>query len=225
MSLAEWFVRNKDLIAAVESALKTLAILAGGLWAFGQYRRRRDPHPKARLLHRIEHVRLTNGTTLLRVQLVIENCGATLLKLNNGLLRIRQITPLVREVPGAMPKPFERELDWPELHMSKSWTNLSIEPNESDSVSYDIVLRTPVHTVIVYSHVENTIRKNQPFGWQTTSTYNVTFNDDTCSDTAGPSTIAIQPGESSDSAKSIAGTETPTGGPTAAEATAEGKMN
>lgn len=44
----EWLKIHKDALASIESLLTSAAIVAGGVWAWKEYRRRRDPNPKAR---------------------------------------------------------------------------------------------------------------------------------------------------------------------------------
>lgn len=170
MSLTESAQTALPLLQAIESTLTSLAFVVGGVWAVGQYQQRREALPKARLTQHATTLVLDATQRLLRVELTIENCGATVLTLDRGLLRVKQLAPLVGALPGPMLAPFERERDWPIVYESASWTPLVIEPGESDTIAYDVVLPPSVAAVSLYSHIENArqtrLRATYPVGWQ-----------------------------------------------------------
>jgi hypothetical protein len=172
--LLDWLDAREGALSAVSSLLTSAAILVGGGWALRQYWKRRDPHPKARVRHAVTHRPLDMARTWMRVELSIENCGACLLNLKSGLTRVNQVLPLRGPFPSRMSPPFGRELDWPQLHGDATdWTELRIEPGESDSVSYDFLLAGDVRTVLIYSHVENRSYRHSTIGWQTSTIYHI----------------------------------------------------
>ena len=173
-----WRAAQQEALTAVASLLTSVAIVVGGVWALRQYWKRRDPHPKARIRHSISHRHLDSERLWLRVELTLENCGTTLMRLSAGLTRVSRILPLLGPLPDRMEPPFRRELAWPQIgDDEKEWTTLQIEPGECDSVSYDFVLSGDVRTVLVYSHVDNQSQGTSRFGWQTTTVYEIDHDD------------------------------------------------
>jgi hypothetical protein len=123
----------------------------------------------------VTHRRLEDHGVLLRLELSVENCGTSLLRLGKGLTRVSRILPLKEELPDRMAPPFSRELSWPPLEDDvKDWTAMHIEPGEVDSVAYDFVLEGDVRTILIYSHVENSVESGKtPIGWQKATVYEI----------------------------------------------------
>ena len=169
-----WLAQHQDALAALESIVTSLAILAGGIWALRLYLKKREPKPKARIKHTLTHRRLPGNQIWLRVDLSLDNCGNSLLRPKKGLTRVSQILPLHGILPGRLSPPFSRERAWPQLFDDESdWTEMSIEPGEEDSVAYDFVLPGHVKTVLIYSHVENADAGDTPVGWQRATVYEI----------------------------------------------------
>ena len=207
----DWLAEHREALAAIQSGLTSAAIVAGGVWAWREYRRRRDPNPKVRLRHAVTHRRLPGQRIWLRVELHVENCGTTLLKLTAGLTRISQVLPLEDQVPNRMPSPFSRERAWPSLlNDEKEWNEVAIEPGEPDMVVYDFIFPDGPATVVVYSHVENTNRKGTPFGWQASTVYEIE-SDGTTKEHSITSPRAADSEADSPNVRQLAGPNTPAG--------------
>lgn len=221
--LVAWLDAHQAALTAVSSLLTSAAIIVGGGWALKQYWKRRDPHPKARLRHAVTHRAVDATRIWIRVELTIENCGAGLLHLESGLTRISHVLPLRGPLPNRMSPPFGRELAWPQLHGDeKDWTELKIEPGESDSVSYDFIVDGDVQTVLVYSHVDNRSHGTSAFGWQTSTIYHIDQHGATPQKAGDQGTTDTE--ATSDAPRQLEGRYPPAGSETALKATNQGQV-
>ena len=169
-----------DWIDAGATIVQSLAIVAGGIWAYLKFVRGRLNLPRASLKHQIVHYQ-AEDCILLHVNTVITNPGSIVLNLLEGLIRVQQVLPLkdpVRDVVIAGGDPVregELEVRWPRLGERRSkWADngLEIEPGETDEVASDFLIPRSAGTIVVYTHFENAQKKRpQPIGWGLTSLY------------------------------------------------------
>ena len=149
----------KAWLEILQALLTCLALVLGGLWFYA----REAGATRANLSHRIEHHRLTEGSTLLAVTVSVRNPGDYPLRLRLGEVRVQQVLPLPvalgQRIEAGEPlvRPGETTVPWPEIATPYEADDLRyparyIRPGEVDSLEFHFVLRSPPQLVRVYSY-------------------------------------------------------------------------
>jgi hypothetical protein len=188
--VAEWWITNlKDVFTIV-------AIILGGLWTYFLFIRKRTLRPCPRFGHKITHVRLPENRTLLRLTVIVENKGASLVRFGCVKSWVQQVTPLHEVMASEFSrtdtnddKRVERNLDWPRIGVFKAsaekMREYRVEPGETEEFHYDFVVKSSVTSALVYTHFEEYGKKRR--GWNKTTLYRFEGSD---SSVPGPSSAS-----------------------------------
>ena len=167
----------KDIVEIVQGIVTIVAILAGGIWTYLAFVRKRLRYPRAKLSITIDSSQIAPDYRLVHVAVQIDNTGYVLLAPEYAEVRLRQVMPLPAEIesrlkPGFDPvAPDEKELPWP-LIVRREWnwdpSDIEIEPGESDLLNADFVIIDTVEIVQIYTFVRNPKKRRTPRGWGAT---------------------------------------------------------
>ena len=180
--------QNKDAIASLGSIVTMLGIIVGGLWVYLVFVRQRQKYPRAKVLHSIKIMPISDSKCFLRLTITVENTGDVLIAPDMLKVGIHQIRPWPPPITGWDPlctRPLnatngEYEFDYlvkDEIKLAPA--ELQIEPHESDETNVDVVLPTSAQTISCYSYVRNTSKKRRVFrksseiGWHTTTLHDL----------------------------------------------------
>ncbi len=161
----------------VESVFTSIAIVIAGVWGYFLFRRHRRTSLRADLELELTHARIRDGKRLLHVALGIVNKGGVLLQVRYAEIRVRQVRPippdLVPESEGDVdPIPLgATELPWPQI-VGREWTSeqgvVELEPEESDCLHADFVIRDDFSVIELYAFVQNPNKAERSIGWTKT---------------------------------------------------------
>jgi hypothetical protein len=164
----------RDVSAAAQSTLTTLAIIAGAIWFF--WRRQRFPHANVR--HEVKYW-YVGGRLLLHVVVVVSNVGDVVLRLKGMGMRVQQVLPTPEVIEAAIARgedpvrPRETEILWPDIAKRECkwswWKAREIEPAETDEFHFSFALPVETKAVEVYTHVRNRRKRFKRIGWNTNS--------------------------------------------------------
>ena len=184
MSVFEWFKNGENLVLlrAFQSLFTVAAIVAGGIWTYMLFVRRRQRYPRANITHQIRHYPISDRKVLLRVTVRICNKGEILLSLASGFTRVQQVIPCPVDLCESVGKQedsanqCEPEVEWPLLREKKLRSQRNkreIEPGETDELHFDFVIDSDVQVVVVYSYLKNVKKRRREIGWNATSIYDL----------------------------------------------------
>ncbi|MCD4674576.1 MAG: hypothetical protein K8S18_01080 [Desulfobacula sp.] len=172
----------KNLIDIIESIVTIIAILAGGIWSYRLFIKKRLKYPRANISNQVFHRCLSEDKVLLHVVTTISNTGDVLISIISGITWIQQMTPLHTNVIDSIKigiNPVlqgKTEIDWPLLEEQKfEWKKgkFEIEPGENDQIHYDFILDSYVETVKIYSFYKNVMKHGRELGWSVTTIYDL----------------------------------------------------
>jgi hypothetical protein len=154
------------------------AIIVGAIWAYNRFIRQREQWPRATLEQRIQHERLDDRHTLVRVWLKVENVSGVLLRAAVVRTDVYQVLPLTDDMKqsiddGTLVRDGEFEADWPSLGSLERIDAGEIEPQEGDEFGFDFIVPTEVDTAFVYSYVRNPSKETRELGWSVSSLYDL----------------------------------------------------
>jgi len=177
---------NKGALESIEALLTSVALLVGGWWTYRTFIRTRLRYPRIDLEQRVSHRHLPDGRVLLRVVVTLKNHGSVLLRVRNGFVRVQQVLPVadipelgkVRDGSAEMSAVVAdaTELPWPLLiEVPKKWADpgWEVEPGETETVAFDIVLRPDVEVVRIYSFIANPRKRRLGYGWKAADFYDI----------------------------------------------------
>ena len=164
----------------VESVLTSIAIVVAGVWGYFLFWRHRRMSLRADLELELTHAPFRDGRRLLHVALGIVNKGVVLLQVRYAEIRVRQVRPIPANlVPdsGSDVDPIPAgatELPWPQI-VGREWTSeqacVELEPDESDFLHADFVIRDDVSVIQLYAFVQNPRKAERSIGWTKTMLY------------------------------------------------------
>lgn len=183
-------------IASIESLVKLIALLMGGIWSYHLFLRYRNSYPRATITHEVTVNNLPCRQLLLTVGVTIRNDGKVLLPLTFTETWVRQLLPLsatILRAPQSHPPTSLLEGDLPLLAYEKSqWVKNSshaslphrlfdalrgqtyqqreVEPGEVDTIYYYFILDTFPSAFVVITFVHNNAKVNL-ISWKTRTVY------------------------------------------------------
>ena len=166
---------GKDSFGSIESILKSLAILAAGIWAFWRFVLNREKFPRANLKHQIEFWEHSESEWHVRVSLHIENSSKVLLRISDGYTWVQQIKPTPVDAVEAFkeesrdPEKASYEARWDLIGEKSHRKEQEIEPGESDDVFMDFFVNRFYQKVLIYSFIENSSKPGRHIGWRTST--------------------------------------------------------
>ena len=214
------FDTNANTIEALNNSLQAAAIVIAGAWTYMNFVHGRTNYPKLKGGFQITEIPVSPESSCIRVSLLIDNIGNSLLRIRDLTLRIQQISP-PPVVNGQVFEPKiklgEVEIAWPmieEYTKARSDESREIEPGESDTLNFDFIIPNWIETIYVYAYIKNDrkrIRINsltgsrvlferRDIGWEFTTTYKLK-----CHDTRSESELSSRTED--DSAQSSSSTD------------------
>ena len=97
MSYTDW----KDITAALQSVVTSIALVVGGLWAYQKFRYRREREPRAEFDLDVTFVGSQDGRVLIEVSAFVENKGSVRHPVSNFSITIRYLLDSDPIVDGA----------------------------------------------------------------------------------------------------------------------------
>ncbi|MGC1379195.1 MAG: hypothetical protein WA821_23395 [Anaerolineales bacterium] len=153
-----------EMAEVLQIFVQILAIIIAGFWTYERFIKSREDHPYPKIQHRIEHYNLEKGLIYLSVFVTVVNEGKTKLDLSDGVVCIRQVSPiletmrrLVRETrlksrdddirSGKVEELFidaGQRLGWETLGV-REWNQLrgglkELEPGQTREIQFDFLL-------------------------------------------------------------------------------------
>ena len=184
MSVFEWLKNGENLVLlrAFQSLFTVGAIVAGGIWTYMIFVKRRQRYPRANITQQIRHFPLPNNKVLLRATVRICNEGEILLSLVSGFSRVQQMIPCSDDLCEVLKErddsneQCEPEAEWPLLSERKlkfEKGEREVEPGETDELHFDFVIDSDVQVIVVYSYLKNAEKRRREIGWNATSIYDL----------------------------------------------------
>ena len=170
-----------DILSIIASILLGLATIAGISWTIYAYKQRRAKFPKANLSQEVRAIRLTDDEICIHTSVKIKNIGEVILSLCSAKNIAYQIQPLHASLQealhgrGKLYDDLNKELDWSTLDTKEvKWgQNVEIEPGETDTVSFDLVIPSDIEVVQVYTYFQNVKKWGRAIGWPTAQFYDI----------------------------------------------------
>jgi hypothetical protein len=183
-----------DVTTLVQAAAAVVVAVAGGIWTYATFLRRRQHFPRAELIHAVTSRPAGLGLSLLHVDLRVENKGEVLLSIHEAELCVQQVLPLAVTARDLARRAAAREergaevAGWPTLVSRTSrWEPgvVELEPGESHSLASDILISDRVATVRIVSRIRNS-HKHRRIWWETAALHDVVR------DSEVPYSLAVQ---------------------------------
>src|ERR1035441_3333256 len=201
VGVLHWLGSNKDAFGAVESFLKSAAIIVGGYWTYKLFVKHRDKYPRATLEHHVQVLDYSADEWQVRVALNIKNEGLVLLDIEDGHTWVQQIKPYASEVVAEFQEriadvekaPYE--VRWPlldeRLHKGDKG-DLEIEPQEAHDLYMDFFVNKYYEQILIYTFLENSKKPGRHIGW-TDSRITDLKSGETTDEVQGPGTDKPRP--------------------------------
>ena len=151
----------KDLMAGFQSLVTAVGIVVAGLWAYFNYFRKRESHPKVEISHTITTQALNHDYLLLSVEMDCLNIGSVQVPLRAAETQVYQVAPSTDDDITAMVQ-IQNDDDRRDLHFR--WTGLgrcrhewqdqvsTLNPGEREHIVFDfLVYRRDIEAIYVYS--------------------------------------------------------------------------
>jgi hypothetical protein len=169
------------------------ATIIGAIWSYYAFFRQRLKEPRLNVTHEVNTLDLADGRRLLKVYAAITNHGQVRVELPVWYLRADQILPLT-------PTPL-KDLDkgaFTDVHGHAHWNclaegnfsdgsfKMALEPGETDRASANLIIKSGVEVVQIYSHFRCTKDSESREGWPSRTLVDLRKKE-TVKDKGGPS--------------------------------------
>lgn len=159
-----------SILSATESVVTVGAIIIGGAWTYVLFIKNREHLPHAQLETAVGHLLLSASERLVHVTLLVSNVGSVLLSIRKIQVHIHNITPYKHEPKLIPAKDRKKErLKWPARDHGE-WEyeagSTELEPTESDSFHFDLIVPADTQIARVYCYVKNEAKPNRKIGWK-----------------------------------------------------------
>lgn len=153
----------KDWLGIVAQVVGTVAILTGGWWTYRLFIRQRSDVARANLSQNVEKVELTPTSSLVRLDLAVENKGNTSIQPRTVEAFIYNLRPTgdaeLRQLDADRPERGETDdtLDWPELgkrELDLDKEEFMVEPGETAHLWIDFLVPAGIEVFQVYSRLD-----------------------------------------------------------------------
>ena len=117
-SMALSWTDAKTAAETIESIAKVVAIGVAGLWTYILFIKKRQRFPRAQITHDCVSYPVNSSKSALRVTLNIKNVGEVLMRVEQGRVKLQQLSPLQTqdsELENFVANNDQFEYDWPEL--------------------------------------------------------------------------------------------------------------
>lgn len=151
------------------------ATIIGAIWSYYAFFRQRLKEPRLNVTHEIKSLELTDGKRLLKVYATITNIGQVRVELPIWRLRADQILPLTKtplaDLATGTVAFTDAQAHWDCLAKGtfsdddKSFA-MVLEPGETDRAAANLVIKSGVEAVQVYSHFSQK-GAQRALGWPT----------------------------------------------------------
>lgn len=145
------------------------AISTGAAWSYWSFFKKRLSQTRLNVQQRVILLKAPTIGYLVRVYLTVENIGEVDIRLSKWRLRAEQILPLTesaKELCRDRDCFTEFDAHWPTTAGGREQLEIdvSLEPGEEDCLIGNLVLRSDVQVLQVYSHLSEELTTNH--GWQ-----------------------------------------------------------
>ena len=170
-----------DILSIIASIFLGLGVIGGLIWTIYTWRQRRAKFPKANLSQEVRAIRLTDDKLCMHTSVEIRNIGEVMLSLCSAKNIVHQVQPFdasLQEALDSQGKLYDglnKEIEWPVLDTKEvKWDqNVEIEPGETDTVSFDLVIPSHIEVVQIYTYFQNVAKRGRDIGWQTSQFYDI----------------------------------------------------
>ena len=169
----------KDLTGIIQSALTTLAILAGGGFALYKLKQFRDLEPHLTISHSINHRPIGGSYVHIDVAFTLHNSSRVKVELREGFFVVQQIAPAFNDNTL-----LEQNLlypGWPvlaEASFDLGEYGFLLEPGQSLQDVLQFTVPRDVSTVLVhYFFYDNRYTTDSRSGWGITEVYDIIDNE------------------------------------------------
>lgn len=197
-----------DYFEMLESGATTLALVTGGVWTYKVFVQQRQKYPRATLTLAVSDRRAPDGRVLLHVVAELKNIGTTLINVRQVEIVVQRLEPVQRRLLTELLDAHDPhdaraacEIPWYRVaHRRQRWAEdaFHIEPGESDSCQYDLVLKPTTRLVRVSVHVVNQTKRwggrvlsvrrpETTIGWKASVDYRMTSARETAPGDSAPS--------------------------------------
>jgi hypothetical protein len=176
MSLEDW----KSVAEIFQAGVTGAAIVVAGFWTYRLFVRKREAAQRAKISHEISSLVLAGSQRLVHVAATVENTGQTLIRLQDGFMRIQRVLPLseaehatLADGTDLVPEG-ECEVRWPLIKQRLyNWKKgeAEIEPGETEVLPADFIIDAAVEAVFIYTYVRNVATPDREIGWCRTTLY------------------------------------------------------
>lgn len=153
----------KEWLGMVAQVVGTAAIIIGGWWTYRLFVRQRTDVARANLTQSVEKVDLTPRSTLVRLDLAVENKGSTSIQPRTLEAFIHNLRPIAEADLGHLNaiRPARGEtddtLDWPDLgkrELDLYNEEFMVEPGETAHLWVDFLIPAGIEVFQVYSRLD-----------------------------------------------------------------------
>lgn len=158
-------VSIKYILEVTESILKILGIVFVVIWFLLQG----EPLQRGNITQKILKYKINDKYNLLHISVTLRNTGKVKIKVNNGVIRVQQIRPILSSMTSVVNKssvliPFTTSktyFGWPYTHKYFIKPGAVIRAGEEEAYSYQVILPKEIELVQVYTH----IKESKKLGW------------------------------------------------------------
>jgi hypothetical protein len=169
----------KLLLEVIDFPVTWLALIVGATWTYLLFVRKRLRYPRADLRLSARSWPVSDSQRLVRMSLAVKNTGEVLLRLDRCRVWIQQVLPLPAPIEkqladeGQVAQSACAEAAWPlvaEKELNWGAGLCEIEPGETQSLDFDLVVPRTVDTALLYAYVWNTRKRTHEIGWDAQAT-------------------------------------------------------
>ena len=170
----------------LQSVATTLALTLGGIWALFQFVLFRNLHPHLSLSQEVTHRLINPDYFHIGVSLQVHNTSRVKVVMGDVLFQLQEVAPTTKEEAERLRDEVfmtreKNDLQWPlRYELSRGWRQGMVsvaEPRESLEIACEFIVPSTMHTVLVYSFVDNSQYKEKPQrveGWARSTVHDLT---------------------------------------------------
>ena len=181
-------VSFKDSATIVQAIGTTVAIAAGGVFAFQRLQLFRTFEPHLTISHQVSYRPIGESYVHISVTATLYNSSRVKIEIRKGFFLLQQIAPVPdEEIEHLYSQLFEdreqNNLQWPTLdEFERDWDRgeLIVEPGESHPETFEFIVSTEVDSVTIYTYFHNSRfsqRAQAAEGWGATTVFDIMYRE------------------------------------------------
>ena len=182
--LAVGYLALDFALTGIQSAVTSVAIVVGGVFALFKLQIFRAFEPHLTITQEVSHRTVGDKYVHIVVAATLHNSSRVRVDLSEGLFRLQHVRPLPdAEIERLYAEVFvdyvERDLQWPTLdEATRKWgeNEASVEPGESHQETCEFIVRADVQSVLVYTFMHNVKAPDDAAsseGWTATTVHDI----------------------------------------------------